>query len=157
MYPIVDRALAALGALDQQWWRSKDPSRLFPSLILSTWWGQKNWESHLNSLRPCNLREIFDYSISADFFKNSSRGVHLNKLRPDKGFDPVVITLVICRFDPERLKPFSLPMQCTKVCTKIFPNNLASGSKINKTNLKTAIQMLILICYISPSKIVLHT
>ena len=108
------------------------------------------------SLRPCNLREIFDYSISADFFKNSSRGVHLIKLHPDKGFDPVVITLVICRFDPERLKPFSLPMRCTKVCTKIFPNNLASGSKINKTNPKTAIQMLIL-SYISPSKIVLHT
>ena len=86
-----------------------------------------------------------------------SREVHFNKLRLHKGFDPVVITLVICRFDPERLKPFSLPMQCTKVCTKIFPNNLASGSKINKTNLKKAIQMLILICYISPSKIVLRT
>ena len=86
-----------------------------------------------------------------------SREVHFNKLRLHKGFDPVVITLVICRFDPERLKPFSLPMQCSKVCTKIFPNNLASGSKINKTNLKKAIQMLILICYISPSKIVLRT
>ena len=89
--------------------------------------------------------------------RTSLMDVPLNKLRPNKGFDPVVITLVICRFDPERLKPFSLPMQCTKVCTKIFPNNLASGSKINKTNPKTAIQMLILICYISPSKIVLHT
>ena len=52
--------LAALGALDQQWWRSKDPSRLsFLLLFYIHNEAKKIWESNLNSLRPLWFKRYF--------------------------------------------------------------------------------------------------